>query len=34
LKPKVELGEGSDQDRAAAREWIPMFLSDVVVRED
>jgi hypothetical protein len=29
---KYELRGGSDEDRAEAREWISMFMHDVVIR--
>ncbi len=33
LDGKLVLKGGSKEDRIAAREWMPMFLSDAVVRE-
>jgi hypothetical protein len=33
LDGKLVLKGGSKEDRVAAREWISMFLNDVVVRE-
>jgi hypothetical protein len=33
LDGKLVLKGGAKEDRIAAREWISMFLNDVVVRE-
>ena len=33
LDGKLVLKGGSKEDRIAAREWIPMFLNNAVVRE-
>jgi hypothetical protein len=33
LDGKLLMKGGSKEDRIAAREWVSMFLSDVVVRE-
>jgi hypothetical protein len=34
LHGKTELRGGSDQDRAAAREWMSLFWHEAVVGED